>query len=171
MCHVVEYLNAVKSAVIDLVFDGFEKVVIAHFILAGSRLRPSNQKDAGLAIDEVTELGIFGEPRRPLMVPIRNLEAQRVGFWGRGIIFIKVWCLYGGGKGSGGMLSRNGELAMEMRVGVRASNGGEEEDESDQATTEKGKLEMRHGCWSTAMEANTQGLHSHGELEVFCASK
>ncbi|CAL9133369.1 unnamed protein product [Musa textilis] len=78
--HVVEDLDAVDAAVVDLVLDGLEKVVVAHRVLAGLRGGSRHQEDARLSgAQKARPLRVAAEPVGALLVPIGDLGAQGVG--------------------------------------------------------------------------------------------
>ncbi|KAG6410270.1 hypothetical protein SASPL_128323 [Salvia splendens] len=55
---VVNELDPVDPAVVDLVFEKLEEVVVADGVLARARLRAGDEVDFGAAVDEVTALGV-----------------------------------------------------------------------------------------------------------------
>jgi hypothetical protein len=78
--HVVEDLEAVDAAVVHLVLDGLEEVVVADGVLArlgrGARDEQHPRLDV---VDEGRRLRVAAVPRGPLLVPVGDLGAQRVG--------------------------------------------------------------------------------------------
>ncbi|QHN80267.1 uncharacterized protein DS421_20g676880 [Arachis hypogaea] len=79
MSDVVNDLDAVNSAVIDLVLDGFEKVVVADGVIAGFGRGSGEEQDPCLAANEVRVFGIVLEPVLAFAVPIADLRAEGEG--------------------------------------------------------------------------------------------
>jgi hypothetical protein len=79
MRHVVEDLDAVKAAVIDLVLDGLQEEMISHGVLTRGRSRTSDQQNPRTpAGQKVGECRIFRKPFTALVVPVGDLGAEAV---------------------------------------------------------------------------------------------
>ncbi|TVU26914.1 hypothetical protein EJB05_29485, partial [Eragrostis curvula] len=77
---VVHDLHAgVEAAVVDLVLDRLEQVVVARRVVAGPRRRARDQEDLGLSLTVPgRELRVPGHPLLPRRVPARDRRAQLV---------------------------------------------------------------------------------------------
>eukprot|EP00268_Persea_americana_P035279 TRINITY_DN3480_c0_g2_i1.p2 TRINITY_DN3480_c0_g2~~TRINITY_DN3480_c0_g2_i1.p2 ORF type:complete len:395 (+),score=55.19 TRINITY_DN3480_c0_g2_i1:1305-2489(+) len=76
--HVVDDFDPMNSAVIDLVLDGFEKIVVSDGVVAGIGRRSGNEKDPGLPGYGIWVFRVLLEPDPALLVPIGDLGAECV---------------------------------------------------------------------------------------------
>ncbi|KAL2318386.1 hypothetical protein Fmac_032262 [Flemingia macrophylla] len=79
MGQIVNDFDAVECAVVDLVLDGLEEVVVADGVVAGFGRGIGEEQDAGFASNEIRVLGVLEEPGAPFFVPIEDLRAQGEG--------------------------------------------------------------------------------------------
>lgn len=90
--HIVEDLDAMNTAIVDLILDGFQKIVIADGVLAGFGGGSGDEKDARLGSgQEVGAIRVAAKPGSALRVPVRDLRAKRVGIGGvtgRGVVVL-----------------------------------------------------------------------------------
>lgn len=77
--HVVDYLDPVETAVIDLVLDRFEEVVVPDRVVAGIRRGSGYEEDPRLPGDGIGEFRVLLEPDPALGIPIGDLGAEGVG--------------------------------------------------------------------------------------------
>jgi len=78
--HVVEDLDAVDAAVIHLVLDGLEEVVVPDGVLAGLGRGTRDEQHPRLdVVEEGRRLRVAAVPGGALLVPVGDLGAQRVG--------------------------------------------------------------------------------------------
>ena len=78
--HVVEDLDAVDAAVVDLVLDGLEEVVVTDGVLAGLGGGAGDEQHPRLdVVEEGRRLRVAAVPGGALLVPVGDLGAQRVG--------------------------------------------------------------------------------------------
>ncbi|GJN31212.1 hypothetical protein PR202_gb19578 [Eleusine coracana subsp. coracana] len=78
--HVVEDLDAVDAAVVNLVLDGLEEVVVADRVLAWLGRGPRDEQHPGLdVVEEGRRLRVAAVPGGALLVPVGDLGAERVG--------------------------------------------------------------------------------------------
>ncbi|KAG2614882.1 hypothetical protein PVAP13_3NG016090 [Panicum virgatum] len=77
--HVVHDVDAVEAAVVDLVLDSLEQVVVAGGVVAGPRRRAGDDQDPRVAPRVAgRELRVPGQPLAALVVPVAHLGAQAV---------------------------------------------------------------------------------------------
>nr|CAB3496185.1 unnamed protein product [Digitaria exilis] len=78
--HVVEDLDAVDAAVVDLVLDGLEEVVVTDGVLAGLGGGARDEQHPRLdVVEERRRLRVAAVPVGALLVPVGDLGAQRIG--------------------------------------------------------------------------------------------
>ena len=88
MGHVVEDLNVVEATIVDLVLDGFNKVMVAHRVLARGWLGPGYKHNARFPVDIVRIVRVPVEPCPALLIPIADFHAQCVWLPRFGLILI-----------------------------------------------------------------------------------
>lgn len=68
------------SAVVDLVLNGLEEVVVSYRVLTWFGRGAGNEQDTGLGLGEkVGSFGVAADPIGPLGIPIGDLGAEGVG--------------------------------------------------------------------------------------------
>ena len=78
--HVVEDLDAVDAAVVDLVLDGLEEVLVTDGVRAGLGGGAGDEQHPRLdVVEEGRRLRVAAVPGGALLVPVGDLGAQRVG--------------------------------------------------------------------------------------------
>lgn len=128
--HVVEDLNAVDAAVVDLVLDGLEEVVVADRVLAGVGGGSGNEQHPGLAgAEEAHPIRVAAEPLGALPVPIGDHGPQRVGFRGVAQCFLVAVSGRATSRGQGAAEADLGEAVL----GSGADGSAEEDEGEDEA--------------------------------------
>jgi hypothetical protein len=85
--HVVEDVDVMHPAVVQLVLQALEQKVVAHGIIARLRLRPRHQQDPVPAAAVGSHAGVPLQPQRALRVPVADRSAQRV----RDATRVRLW--------------------------------------------------------------------------------
>lgn len=116
---VVDDLDAVEAAVVDLVLGGLEQVVVAERVVAGPRLRARDEQDPGLAAgDGGREPRVLPEPAAALTVPVGDLGAERVAFDSGGVGRRRLRGVERGGVEGAGEVPGGGGVVVGAAVGA-----------------------------------------------------
>ncbi|KAE8776850.1 non-specific phospholipase C1 [Hordeum vulgare] len=119
-----------RNAIVDLVFDGLEEVVVADGVLAGLGRGPRDEHDPRLdVVEEGRGLRVAAVPGGPLLVPVEDLGVERVGWiperpWLRLRLVVPGGCLGPGGGGGGGGLGAGPEIFVTDKAGYVDSDPG-----------------------------------------------